>query len=875
MSDTLNAVLKLLPDALILDVLLSPTSERLVNELTGSLTAAGYAPLDAHIISKRLLLAFCPNGEPTGLALSPGLGHPIHKRGTSRKIHERHLQPREKIEQPLLVFALRHIVQPPDYPPHPAYPLFLDLLAHVETALLDLLDDLGWGNILETAPMATENALWQLHYDTAGYPTYPYLARRLHAGLLSHLCSGTEDPTKLLTAPAALVPLLDIEDLLDPLDHVDVNPTSLRKMLWEAAIRWRGIRLSTCNRYVSGFLDLTTQSPPRSPGVSGFARRRRRPFTEIELDPELDPKAAPGHAGWIEECIQAARDADSPAEEDALSIIDELDQPYPVEMKDAEVTGSRRPPRFSSNQLALERRLDRGHPSVLTPRELAEFYRALEPDLGADSVTRFKRATYFLALDFAVHTGRRPNWLATVELGAPGDPWVASAPWYDPERGAILYPPRRRPGVPRRLLPPDPAAAAERREHDLAFEPLHAAHPIPLTPYQRWLVNGYCTLRARALKSPPSNGIDANSGPLLLVAEGGRLRRWSQDDSRRWRRKLDAAQQECRPGWPALRSARFTTSFTIHYQFHGLPPVMAFLISEHYRAVLEMPAIYSRVWLSDLAGRYAAAQDRLRAEILDEYKRLPDSTEVADPILNKTPTKSTTHDWGGHSAGSWHTPRLGPIQAVLFGLDRLAHNSGDPDLAHNARVVRLACLLTALTGIRPAEVCNLRQRSLDLDAGVIIVDGKDNYALTANRLIPLPTILRPALAAALAQVKAGPAPPDDRGRYLLWLERGGMPVRLKPGRADSILIEGGIEAKLSEVQSPDWPSLRHWYRSRALALDTSTQLMSLNYLMGHQPLGQSLRNRAIPGNLQAALVWGQVVADQLYQELGCPTLETT
>jgi integrase len=304
-----------------------------------------------------------------------------------------------------------------------------------------------------------------------------------------------------------------------------------------------------------------------------------------------------------------------------------------------------------------------------------------------------------------------------------------------------------------------------------------------------------------------------------------------------------------------VRAAAFRATFTAHYLAHGLDPIYALWISEHYRSELEMPATYSRVRVSALAQAYADVQMAFRSELVEEYCRLlPDREPSSDPLLWTPATLPDLPPWPEEATfGSWHHPRLDRARSLIAAL-RSAAAAGD----HNSRVVLTAVLLTALTSLRPAEVCNLRARWVDLGAGLLAVDGKSNFAWTADRVVPAVALIQPLLEAALDEALAGPPATDGGGLYLLWLDVEGVPVGLSPSLVDQILVEAGESAGLTETQTPDWYSFRHLWRSTGLEMGIPFDL--LNALAGHQVVGRDLANRALALDLAAALEHGRGLA---------------
>ena len=884
---------ELVPDEVVFsDLELSRDALELRDILAAHISIPGIPPLEVSAFIHRLLTIFCQNGSPTGLALRPPATHPRPQPGQIRQVPKEAWQPRRSIREPLFCALARRIVCL-TAKARLESASWLSPALHILNQVSIILDKLSreerWAIILLTQPKGVDNRVFDLHFYTAGYPAWEHLALRLQAGLVAQIQKESEKPPAVrdqnirsyCTAPKALVPLIRADLLVPALATMDEDETLLRDALWQAASQIKGISPNTRRDYVVKLLDMLHRgaaSRPPSTGHSGFRRRRRRPFSLAELDPEAAPSDIPDAPRWQELVCQAAYDEDAPILEWEPEEFEEEQAEVEEEERAEDVAGQsqlyQRRPWYLGNRITMNCNVGPDHPGVFQLHEIAELYLAVldVPISKDDLAARLNRATRFLMLDMLIHTGRPPKWIATITLGKPpsfDEP--LSGPVYDFKRGAICYTPACYIGIPPRLLGIDEKAIRERQIQAEACEPVRLWHYLPLTPHQFNLISAYLKLRTQALAAfSLESGVQATGeeGPLLLLIKQGLLQPWTETDTEALFSDLTAALRRRHPGWPAVRPARFRLTFTAWYRYYGLDPVYALWISEHYRNELQMPAIYSRIRVGVLARAYAAAQKKLRTEVEGEYRALirAASTTRPDPLLWQPDAPLEVPSWSDRdSFGSWHCSRRSRVRALFSGLAQMAA-SADQDAAHRGRVARIAAGLTVLTGLRPAEVCNLRARWVDIDDGTIAVHGKDNFALTADRQVPIPAALYKALKEALAVSAHGPLPEDGRGHYLLWLNLEGVPVALRESEINRILIEAGLRVGLREEQVPDWYALRHYWRSRAL--EEGIPFDAINALMGHQMLGCDLYNRALNQTLAAALMHGRALADIIAQEVG-------
>lgn len=876
--DTDDSVLlpSLIPDAAYIpSVQLGSEAKHLAGVLSNLLAIPDCEPLDLLLFLTRAFSAFCQDGTPAGLALRSPAGHVLHRSGQFRKLQDGFIQARQAIERPLVCEALERIVC---YTLHvddlaSTYPIVADLLERLATTLDKLAEQQEWRILRELPPPAT-NRVFDLHCQAAGYPAYRYLAGPLHFGLIAAIKYFQQaTPEKQIhnqraytTGVRALLPVLKDEGLASALSSLPDDDTAIRGILDDAVWAYTGTDRKTRSRWVSSFLDLLKRGFENRGYVSRTGhRRRRRMYTTAELDPEADPPNIPQHTDWQEACARDARAIDAPT----LIGIALTESQEGEEGEETEAARVHRP-WYRDGHRVLELHPSPAMPAVFQVYEMAELYAAtLQGNRGDSLAERLDRASRFLLLDLLLHTGRPPEWLAALTLGErPTPAAILPAPLLDPD-GCIWHTPPKRIGIPKRLREEGEAGERARREHRQAYDPMTDCVPVPLTSRQRAYVRNYCTLRAKALAHgalPAQAGLDADkeAGPLLLVADEGRLRGWNEADTKRFLQELTAFMRSRHPGWLAVRAARFCLTFQAHYSTLGLDPVYAFYISGHYRPELEMPLIYSRVWAGDMAEAYEQVQQALRLQIEGDYKRIaPDATD-RDPLLWSFNRPLPPLHLDDLTFGSWHHPLTANLQAILRGLEKLA-DSPDRETAHNAQMAYLALGLTCTTGMRPAEVCALLQRWVDLAANVIAVDGKSNYAWSANRLVPISEPLRRPLR--WAQDQNGPKPAGNKSeRYLLWLFEDGVPTAATVEALDGWLMEGGYRGGLRDEEIPDWYSARHLFRSRALKQHLPYPVV--NALMGHQVGGSELYHPLLEQDPLATLNAGRELARLIAAELG-------
>jgi integrase/recombinase XerC len=126
------------------------------------------------------------------------------------------------------------------------------------------------------------------------------------------------------------------------------------------------------------------------------------------------------------------------------------------------------------------------------------------------------------------------------------------------------------------------------------------------------------------------------------------------------------------------------------------------------------------------------------------------------------------------------------------------------------------------SGLRLSELCGLRWNALDLDEGLVRVDGKGGKV----RLVPVGSHARTALAAWRAECGAGVAAAELRGRPVF------------PGRGGAPISSRAVQLRLRQLAQRQglWKRvhphlLRHSFASHVL--ESSGDLRGVQELLGH------------------------------------------
>jgi integrase len=176
---------------------------------------------------------------------------------------------------------------------------------------------------------------------------------------------------------------------------------------------------------------------------------------------------------------------------------------------------------------------------------------------------------------------------------------------------------------------------------------------------------------------------------------------------------------------------------------------------------------------------------------------------------------------------------------------RLAANTRDP--------YKPAVWLMVLLGLRPAELCGLRVRSIDFVRGTVHVAETlnavhsfpgHNYGIevgppkteAGDRVLPIPGWLRDDLAAQLAARAEGQGAPVDPTAYLFLAIKGGGPIRVADLRRWVILPALKAAGLSPELRTYD---LRHSHAS--LLIDLGANLLQVAHRMGHTDPAVTLR----------------------------------
>jgi integrase len=296
--------------------------------------------------------------------------------------------------------------------------------------------------------------------------------------------------------------------------------------------------------------------------------------------------------------------------------------------------------------------------------------------------------------------------------------------------------------------------------------------------------------------------------------------------------------------------------------------VYAHYISDYSPIELEMPVRYSLVRSDLLRNAYAEAQSAFRAALTEVYNdirarmRNPPASLLWENLQPLEPATAEVHCYG-----TWRHPRLDHIRALvseMLTMSRCANHIS----AHNAAVGLAAYLLTLLLGMRPGEIASLRPIQIDLEAGLITVRGKANFAHAPYRLLPIPRSLKRLLGRALEACSSWQRLGDEESMALWMYGDQSRALPVTPGRLSQYLAVMGYRAGLDRVKQ-DWYAARHFFRSFLLA--EGMPYDQINVIMGHQVVGGEFYNPYLNNDRQTAFARLQALSDKLAASVGLAT----
>lgn len=199
---------------------------------------------------------------------------------------------------------------------------------------------------------------------------------------------------------------------------------------------------------------------------------------------------------------------------------------------------------------------------------------------------------------------------------------------------------------------------------------------------------------------------------------------------------LTAQLHQHAPHVAPLTQSRLALSFNA--RMAEIDPVYASYIQARAQFHLHMPMRYSYVHYADLHAAYTSDCRRMTARIeraasvLSRQRQLPYPRWLTQAFAAECTSSPPDAELGW---GSWRCAT--PATAVRA---RRAAAQISPTV-----LAWVDCL--ALMGLRPFEILNAKPHQLSTEARWLAVAGKSNIAHPANRVLPVPQILRERLAA--------------------------------------------------------------------------------------------------------------------------------
>lgn len=879
---------ELIPDtALIPNLTLDLEAQALRDHLRLALERAGFAPMESFAFCTRLLTAFCEDGSVRGIAVHPPSSPIKTEKGQRRRVRSAAQPVRQRADEPILLIVARLLIKDGleglSHRDHVQVAAERALTIIAET-LHQLTHEPRWKSLLTTLPDFHQHRVFELHYETHGYPAYAYFAVDLHYGLIARLAQLSEAPLEkwehalrtTITAPKALLPVIPNEWL--PAHPGELETQQARAILEQAAARLEGIEPTTRADYVGKFLDLVESGAARRPYRARNARLTRRNLLDSRADDFDDAAERVSRLDARLDALAHGLDFDdgrdlTPGESDTEQAL--------VELEGLDASDKQRQARFIRQRIVLDRNRTLSSPGVIPLHELASYYAALNDKVDSSSaLERWRHLTHFVFLDFLIHTGRSPEWCQAVSLGSPRDklwrtiqigqtpqmPCRGTPPVYDLTKGVIAFAPDAYPTLPEWLQPPASSSADEIaawqfrvRQHDAAYELTSFVYELPLSPMQQALVNELIRAKNEALAELKLSAL--SSSELFMTSDGKEIRAWNESDTTNLLAKISAYVQRLHPTWRAVSASRIAKSFHAHYcSVYGLDPVYASYISGHVDDALARPVHYSYVRAASLSEHYAQAQAKFRNALEREYADSFGSRAL--PLLWTQLEPGQNAFQSNAAFGSWRFPRVDVLRRIFCALKEMTADA-DPRAAHNARCVLYAVQLAASTGLRPFEVVGISRRAVDWKHKRIALTGKPNPAYETHRQIPIPDGLCEPMQGLVKETESLFALHDDNSLFRVFENDTLVPAQVQ--HIERVWQEAGTRAGLEKEQVPDLYALRHFFRSRAL--ERNMPLATINAVMGHQVAGCELYNPYLENNVIVIMEQGRELAARILAEL--------
>jgi integrase len=845
------------------------------DQLALALQPLGVPPMEASEFATWALQCLCQNGSPTGVALRPTQMNTARKRrpGQSRRVRPGILLPHRTVRPEPILCTVTRCLAKEAVRRDPALKTELPLLEKVLGIWADELDHLSQQPkmaLLQQRPLPHRNRMLELHLETCGYPAYEPFGAPMHLGFVARIeqqskVSSSKRRHNLrtyLTAPKAIIPVFPAA-LVKPTLADYGTPEQFASLLSGVVRSLVGIKRVTRLDYVAKFLHLVYSCARDQQAVERakeHLKKLQRPSrtlpAEVDQEPEEHLSELPSHEGWLKICGVTTRESEIaalPLPEDVL------DSPNPAagmlaltELPDQSEKLARRLARFARHRLVQDRCLDEAAPGVLSLDDLAMYLACVQGETVSCDLNRAARCVF---LGLLIATGQPAERLAGIVVGGqPGAPLRGLNPVYDPACGTLSIAPSCYVYLPDGLQPPsckgrvDPESARHWRgqwqEQRVAYTATTPVHEILLPPPVRGDVERLLEMRERALlrhRCEENTEAGPDSGPLFLLMSEGDLRAWSSRDTNALIRKLNSFASRWHPDWPPIRASQFQrTAFHRYVARYGLDPVYAWFITDYTIHFLEMPLRYSLVHADNLNKAYWQAFRKLQVDLIETYRiawdgRFPLVTSLCNPDWDEEdlPTSDLCF-------GTPHHPKPEILARLFHGLMQLCRDE-NPRIAHNAQVTLVLLLLTISAGIRPTEQTSTLEGWIDLEGETYSVRGKSNFDHESYRRLGLPSECMPLLMRVLRECRL--MANSDAFRPAFWMFEQDEPV---PARSDLIkacLLEAGRRAGLADDQIPSHHSMRHFFRSFALA---RIPFDAVNALMGHQSTGRERFNPFLP-----------------------------
>lgn len=465
--------------------------------------------------------------------------------------------------------------------------------------------------------------------------------------------------------------------------------------------------------------------------------------------------------------------------------------------------------------------------------------------------TEAETLTPMVLVELMLHTGRRPDWLLSMNVGRrPNSPHECKKPILSSGSRQIFHVPLIHISLPSRLVVADGKgdSVCPNEAHRI-HEYVNWIHRVPLPGPMSKMMNFYLQERGCLLNKFPEAaarlGCFHEWGPLFLIEKNQDLILFGGVNIQRTLSLLTAHIVETVPEHPDITASHFSRTFDAYYTSFGVRGIHRYYLSGRARHMYEMPLRYSRVSLADIAIEYSRAYVEFAKEIALEERKMGVNS-ISFPLRFSNEIEHHDKDFERFRGVYFGSPRVASV-GVIMDIVKVLTEDLSPfkrsSLDHRQKHLYLDAItkitivmIGLLNGLRPFEISRLKRKHLDLENNRLAVIGKSRGKKPAFRHLPILPRVSKKIQNMLDQADKEVYP----GTFLFRLSslNSKKRARFSITDLDEILVNAALRA--GWYSAPLFYGLRHRFRTDMLKFGVDEPF--IDYMMGHEIIGQEPHN---------------------------------